>query len=75
MEKSYCTQNNGDCSTCSLVNHNRDCQNISIQGGAREGAGRHPTGRKKHQYYVTDAENAKIKELIEQLRKPSNHGG
>jgi len=25
--KSYCTQNNGDCETCSLVNYGRDCQN------------------------------------------------
>lgn len=25
--KSYCTQNKGDCSTCSLVNYGRDCRN------------------------------------------------
>jgi len=25
--KNYCTQNNGDCGTCSLVNYNRDCHN------------------------------------------------
>lgn len=30
MTKSYCTQNNGDCSTCSLVNYNRDCRNIPV---------------------------------------------
>jgi antitoxin component of RelBE/YafQ-DinJ toxin-antitoxin module len=30
MKKSYCTQNNGDCSSCSLVNYNRDCQNNPI---------------------------------------------
>ena len=23
----YCTQNDGDCRTCSLVNYNRDCHN------------------------------------------------
>jgi len=28
--KSYCTQNNGKCSTCSLVNYGRDCQNNPI---------------------------------------------
>ena len=28
--KSYCTQNDGDCSTCSLVNYGRDCQNNPI---------------------------------------------
>lgn len=39
-------------------------------GGQREGAGRKPTGRKKKNYYVTDEEDQKIRELIEQLRKP-----
>ena len=29
--KSYCTQNNGDCSTCSLVNyHGKDCKNNPV---------------------------------------------
>jgi len=27
MKKDYCTQNNGDCYTCSLVNYGRDCRN------------------------------------------------
>lgn len=26
----YCTQNNGDCETCSLVNYGRDCHNNPI---------------------------------------------
>ena len=30
--KSYCTQNNGDCKTCSLANYGRDCQNNPITG-------------------------------------------
>lgn len=68
MPKPYCTQNNGNCSTCSLVNYNRDCQNKPIHGGYRPGSGRKPTGRKKLVLYVTDAEQAKIKELIEQMR-------
>ena len=25
--KNYCTQNEGDCKTCSLTNYNRDCRN------------------------------------------------
>lgn len=29
--KDYCTQNNGDCSTCSLVNYGRDCRNKPIK--------------------------------------------
>ena len=27
ISKLYCTQNNGDCPTCSLVNYGRDCMN------------------------------------------------
>lgn len=67
--KDYCTQNNGDCATCSLVNYGRDCQNNPTWGGKREGAGRPATGRKKKNYYVTDDEDTKIRELIESLRK------
>lgn len=26
----YCTQNGGDCETCSLVNYGRDCQNNPV---------------------------------------------
>lgn len=66
--KPYCTQNNGDCSTCSLVNYNRDCRNNPIWGGPRPGAGRKPTGRKRRTYYVTDDEDARIRQFIEQLR-------
>lgn len=28
--RDYCTQNDGDCSTCSLVNYGRDCHNNPI---------------------------------------------
>ena len=28
--KTYCTQNNSDCSFCSLVNYGRDCCNLPI---------------------------------------------
>lgn len=28
--KIYCTQNDGDCKTCSLVNYGRDCMNVSL---------------------------------------------
>ena len=27
----YCTQNDGDCSTCSLVNYGRDCHNNPLK--------------------------------------------
>jgi hypothetical protein len=28
--KAYCTQNKGNCSTCALVSHGRDCRNKII---------------------------------------------
>lgn len=38
--KSYCTQNSGDCETCSLVNYGRDCRNnpLADNGRAEESA-------------------------------------
>ncbi len=38
-------------------------------GGARAGAGRPKTGRKKIALYVTDAEQVSIRELIVKLRE------
>ncbi|MBS3990113.1 MAG: hypothetical protein KGZ44_09230 [Dethiobacter sp.] len=38
-------------------------------GGARPGAGRPATGRKKRNVYVTDAEFEAVKNLIEKLRE------
>lgn len=35
-KKDYCTQNDGDCSTCSLVNYGRDCQNNPLAMPGRE---------------------------------------
>lgn len=37
-------------------------------GGARIGAGRPSTGRKKRNFYITDAEYELIKQYLEQLR-------
>lgn len=34
--KSYCTQNNGDCETCSLVNYGRDCKNVPLMADDRQ---------------------------------------
>lgn len=67
--KSYCTQNNGDCNSCSLSNYGRDCRNNPIWGGKREGAGRPSTGRKKRQIYVTDEEYEQVQALINKLRE------
>jgi len=68
MVKDYCTQNNSDCSICSLVSYGRDCRNNQLWGGKREGAGRKSTGRKKRTIYVTDEEHIKAKEFIESIR-------
>lgn len=67
--KSYCTQNNGDCSTCSLVSYGRDCQNNPLWGGKREGAGRPSTGRKLQRIYATDEEMIELRKYLEGLRK------
>lgn len=67
--KPYCTQNNGDCSTCSLVSYNRDCRNNPIWGGKREGAGRPATGRRKRGFYVTDEEYEQLREYLETMRE------
>lgn len=32
--KDYCTQNNGDCGTCSLVNYGMDCRNVPLSARA-----------------------------------------
>lgn len=37
MKKSYCTQNNGNCETCSLVSYVLDCGNNPIQQAPRKG--------------------------------------
>lgn len=34
--KEYCTQNAGDCETCSLVNYGKDCRNNPIERGDDE---------------------------------------
>lgn len=67
--KPYCTQNNGDCSSCSLVSYNRDCQNVPIWGGKRPGAGRPSTGRKKKTFYITDDEDQKLRDYLNILRQ------
>ena len=35
--KSYCTQNNGDCSTCTLVNYGLDCANNPLPVSSHKG--------------------------------------
>jgi hypothetical protein len=44
---------------------------IAEWGGKRKGSGRPSTGRSKKVLYITDEEYIKVKQLIEQLRKPS----
>jgi len=66
--KPYCTQNNGNCSTCSLVNYNRDCQNQPLWGGSRPRSGRKSTGRKKVMFYITTAEEMQVRDFIAKIR-------
>jgi len=71
MKKTYCTQNNGDCKTCSLVNYGRDCQDNPIRGGTRPGAGRPLVGgepRKPRAIRLTDAELEQVKEFLKTIR-------
>jgi hypothetical protein len=34
--KSYCTQNDGDCETCGLVNYGRDCRNVPLMANVEQ---------------------------------------
>lgn len=34
--KSYCTQNNGDCFTCPLVNYGHDCENNLVDYSSKD---------------------------------------
>jgi hypothetical protein len=60
-----------------VVGENDTCSQFTTHeefygwGGAREGAGRPSTGRKQAKFFLTDEEKIKVKEFIEQLRKPS----
>lgn len=67
--KDYCTQNQGDCKTCSLSSYNRDCRNVPIKGGARPGAGRPAQGRKSRTIRLNDSEYAAIQDLLTKLRE------
>lgn len=54
----YCTQNNGDCPTCSLVNYGRDCQNNPVNYIAFAAAAMGRKGGKASK--STSAENGKL---------------
>jgi hypothetical protein len=46
--------------------------NVRNLGGAREGAGRPLTGRKRFFLYLTDAEHTAIRQLLERMRNEEN---
>lgn len=46
-KKSYCTQNDGKCESCSLVNYGRDCFNQPIRPGGKDPETRRNNGRMK----------------------------
>ena len=69
--KPYCTQNDGDCKTCSLVNYGRDCRNNPLHGGPRPGAGapkQAPPDATRRTFLLTDNEHNKVREFINKLR-------
>jgi len=74
MKKDYCTQNNGNCSTCSLSSYNRDCQNNPIQGGKREGAGNKPIENPLPVQSIrcTKEEKVLVKAFLKNLRSVEN---
>jgi hypothetical protein len=71
MIKLYCTQNNGDCKTCSLSNYGLDCQNNPVgRGGAGRGQGRKATGAMPiHALRCTSEEFTAVKEFLDKRRK------
>lgn len=72
MKKGYCTQNNGKCETCSLVNYGRDCINNPIAKPAKpvkklKGYNAAMASYKGHHGPVTIA--AVMKYIPEELKK------
>ena len=70
--KPYCTQNDGDCKTCSLVNYGRDCQNNPVHGGPRPGSGRPPIDnqtRRPRAIRLSDTEYEAVKKFVAEMRK------
>ena len=70
-KKLYCTQNDGDCKSCSLVNYGRDCMNNTLHGGSRPGAGakkQAPEDAKRRTFLLTDSEHKKVMEYIKNMR-------
>lgn len=57
-----------------IVDYTRKTKDTALSvtgwGGPRPGAGRKPTGRSKHLYYITEAEDKQLREYLSSLRKP-----
>lgn len=57
-----------------IVDYTRETKDTALSvtgwGGPRKGAGRKATGRSKHIYYITDAEDKQLREYLSSLRKP-----
>lgn len=61
--RKYCTQNNGECATCSLANYGRDCHNNPIS----------PIAYARHQAGLTQQELAeKLGVSQQQIHKWEN---
>lgn len=69
MKKGYCTQNNGKCDTCSLVNYGLDCNNSPIiQPQRRE----EKMKEEKINGVLTENEIKKMKKELNKFAKKHN---
>ncbi len=64
-------KNNGGCQECPnrYVCKDSPLKTKGDWGGAREGAGRPASGRKRQSFYITDEENQLLREHLEKLRE------
>lgn len=71
-KKPYCTQNNGDCKTCSLGSYGLDCQNNLVgRGGPGRGQGprkQAPADATRRNILMTDTEETVVRELLKKMR-------
>ena len=72
-KKPYCTQNAGDCTTCSLVNYGMDCHNNPVgRGGKGRGQGRKkvvPPDATRRNIWLNDAEYDAAMEVVNKMRR------
>jgi rubrerythrin len=67
--KEYCTQNNGDCTTCGLVNYGLDCGNNPVQEGVKKTATKHERMMAVYNGFKgTNTVNAVLEQIPDELK-------